>query len=67
MAVYSVLSPHTETEGYGIKVISERRVYDISYNFTAVSELCDKCNALDIDPVHFDSVLEDFLSRKESF
>ena len=67
MAIYSVLSPEAENEGYGIKVVSERFIYDISRNYTAVSELCSRCNNLNLDPVHFDIVLEDFLSRKSSF
>lgn len=67
MAIYSVLIPKAENEGYGIKVVSEMCVYDISYNYQAVSALCEKCNTLDVDPVHFNVVLEDFLSDRSSF
>ena len=67
MTTYSVLSPNTEGEGYGIKIVTEKQIYDISYNYSAVRELCDRCNALCVEPVHFDTVLEDFLSRKEDF
>ncbi len=67
MTNYSVLSPSADSEGYGIKIVSIRLVYDISKNLAAISELCDKCNALDVDPVHFDCVLEDFLSQKKDF
>ena len=67
MAIYSVLNPKAENEGYGIKVVSEIRMYDISRNYQAVSALCEKCNTLDVDPVHFNVVLEDFLSKGSSF
>ncbi len=67
MTIYSVLDPNTDSKGYGIRIISEKRIYDISSNYSAVKGLCDRCNALCVEPVHFDVVLEDFLSRKEDF
>ena len=67
MTVYNVLGPKTEREGYGIIIITERRINDISFNYPAVKELCDRCNTLDVDPVHFDILLEEFLSRREDF
>ncbi|MCR5654004.1 MAG: hypothetical protein K6F88_09450 [Ruminococcus sp.] len=67
MAIYSVLVPKTKSEGYGIRIVSEKLIYDISRNYSSVKELCDRCNALDVDTMHFDVVLEDFLSRKEDF
>ena len=67
MTNYSVLEPNTDSNGYGIRIVSETRVYDISRNYSAVKDLCDRCNTLSVDPVHFDVVLEDFLSRKEDF
>lgn len=67
MTVYSVLIPETESQGYGIKVVSEKRLYDISRNFEAVSKFCDRCNTYSVDPAHFDSLLEDFLSINEDF
>lgn len=67
MAHYSILKPITESEGYGIKIVTEENFRDISYNYAAVSELCNRCNELDVCPVHFRTILEDFLSRKEDF
>ena len=65
MAKYCVINPLSENEGYGIKVISVRYVYDISSNLRAIEGLCARCNENDVDPVHFDDVLEDFLSQED--
>ena len=65
MTFYSVLSPESESEGYGIRILSERHVRDISFNRKAVTKLCRQCNELKVDAVHFDYVLEDFLSSGE--
>ena len=67
MTVYSVLIPNTENDGYGIKIVSEKHLYDISYNYSALQELCSMCNALNVDPAHFSTILEDFLSKREGF
>ena len=65
MAFYSVLTPKTESEGYGIRVVTERLVRDISYNYSAVKGFCDTCNNMVVDPSHFDDILEEFLSRRD--
>ena len=67
MTVYSVLAPKNESEGYGIRIISEKLIYDISYNYSSIKDLCDRCNALCVDAIHFDTVLEDYLSKREGF
>lgn len=63
MTEYSVIIPKSENEGYGIRIVSTRLVYDISRKLSAVNRLCQLCNELDVDPAHFDTVLEDFLSQ----
>ena len=67
MTEYSIIIPEKETKGYGVKIVSTRYVYDISRNLTAVEKLCVMCNEYDVDPTHFDLVLEEFLSKKDSF
>lgn len=67
MTEYSVIIPEKENEGYGVKVVSTRLIFDISRNLSAVKRLCRLCNELDVSPAHFDTVLEDFLSRKDCF
>ena len=67
MTVYSVLIPKTENDGYGIKIVSEKHLYDVSHNYSAVQELCNVCNTLNVDLAHFSTILEDFLSKREDF
>ena len=66
MTEYSVIIPKKETEGYGVKVVSTRLVYDVSRNLSAVKRLCRLCNDQEVSYVHFDTVLEDFLSNKKN-
>lgn len=66
MTEYSVLIPEKENEGYGVKVVTTRFVYDISRNLSAVKRLCRLCNEQDVSCAHFDTVLEDFLSSKKN-
>ena len=67
MTVYNVLIPKNENDGYGIKIVSEKHLYDISYNYSAIEKLCNMCNTLNVDPAHFGTVLEEFLSKGEDF
>lgn len=62
MVEYCVLNPQNSGEGYGVQIV--RRVFDITFNRGAVEELCRRCNEAQLDPVHFDDVLEDFLSEQ---
>lgn len=64
MAEYSVVCPENKADGYGIKAVSTKYYYDISHNRAALTEFCEMCNELDLELVHFDTVLEDYLSRK---
>ncbi len=46
---------------YGIKSKSKR--YDrLSRDRYAVQRLCDLCNELELDEIHLDDVIEDFMS-----
>ena len=56
--------PHV---GYGIAVVDRERVtilaaLDLSPDKTKVADLVRKCNRLKISPIHFQDVVEDFLS-----
>ena len=53
--------------GYGIAVVDRKRVtisaaLDLSPNESEVADLVSKCNRLKLSPVHFQDVVEDFLS-----
>ena len=53
--------------GYGIAVVDHERVtisaaLDLSRNETEVADLVKKCNRLKLSPIHFQDVVEDFLS-----
>ena len=67
MTEYSVIIPEKENEGYGVKVVTTRFVYDVSRNLSAVKKLCGMCNEYNVNPAHFDTVLEDFLGSRECF
>lgn len=52
---------------YGIAVVDRKRVtisaaLDLSYDKTQVADLVRKCNRLKLSPIHFQDVVEDFLS-----
>ncbi|MGN0570473.1 MAG: DUF6514 family protein [Candidatus Fimenecus sp.] len=68
--VYSVFKHKVKLEdktieSCGINVCDEngstvRTVWDVSCSFSAVSSLVDSLNRGEVDPVHLDSILEDF-------
>lgn len=68
-AVYELLMTENVLEErsyccYGIKLCyagTEVCVEDLSLNKEAVEELIEKCNRLQLSPLHFRDVLEDFL------
>ena len=52
--------------GYGICVKNRdtgdsRCIHDISVRRNEVEELIERCNRLQLDPVHVDDVIDDFL------
>ena len=69
--VYATVESECQTEGfkyigYGICVRDERtgkqRLFrDISVRKREIDELVKRCNALKLDPVHIEDVIEDFL------
>ncbi len=67
MTKYSVLYPSGESDGYGIKIVTERNIYDISVMLEPVQRLCDACNRAGLSPEHFDDVLENYLADRETF
>ncbi len=38
-------------------------VHDITENEIALSELVEQCNALELSPIHFCDVIEDFMAQ----
>jgi len=70
-AEYELLTTEKTMDGttyfcYGIRLSyagTEVCVEDISLDKTAVMELVEKCNRLQLSPIHFREVLEDFLEN----
>ncbi len=63
-----VISAETDIEGtvyttYGIEY-KNRRISDLSVDRQAVRELADMIESCDVDEVHIDYVIEDFLARQ---
>lgn len=50
---------------YGIAICEDgkilRKISDISVSRQMVTELCERCNRLKLDPIHIDDVIEDNL------
>ena len=69
--VYTVIESDCEVEGYkykgyGICVKNtqtgeSRRFCDISTRRSEVEALSERCNRLELDPIHIDDVIDDFL------
>ena len=69
--VYSVVESNCEVEGYkyvgyGICVTKvstgdSRSFCDISVRRGEVEALADRCNRLELDPIHIEDVIDDFL------
>lgn len=75
MLNFSVICTKDNLDGnfccnYGIEIISNdtviRRVEDITFSKEKITVFADACNRCQISPIHFDDVLENFLSDFKS-
>lgn len=64
---YSLYESCDEKEKYGVRIVKERIVRDISGSRAMVSNLVDACNDMHLDFEHFDDVLENYLEDFFSF
>ena len=67
MTYYAINQPQNDREGYGVIVIDIRIVRNISSNYQVVKNLIDECNSNELSAVHFDDVLENYLSDGKTF
>lgn len=67
MIHYSIIPPKKYEKGYGIKIIKEKTVNDISTNFSAILKLVNMCNKAEVDFDHFEDVLENFIDDLNTF
>ena len=61
MTVYYVHNPAHDLEGYGIKVVTEEIIPDISFDKAAISSFVDTLNELELCPEHLYDAIEDFI------
>lgn len=62
---YSLIK--TSKESYGVRIVTERIVKDVSISRKIVCRLVKSCNKYQLDFQHFDDVLENFLEDFQSF
>ena len=67
MTYYTLSNPQIIGEGYGITVIDVRVVRDISSDYGVVKRLIDECNSNGVAAVHFNDVMENYLSDFKTF
>lgn len=57
--------------GYGIEIVRDKAVIgrfeDITFSKEKINYFADVCNRCQVSPVHFNDVLENFLSDFETF
>ena len=61
MTTYYVLNPTHELEGYGIKIVTEELITDISFDKEAITSFVQNLNDLSLSPEHIYDVIEDFI------
>lgn len=52
---------------YGVKIIKEKIVRDISQSRSAVETLADTCNRAGVEMEQFEDILDNFISDYETF
>ncbi|MBQ5398884.1 MAG: hypothetical protein IIU14_05540 [Ruminococcus sp.] len=67
MTRYRVTEPKHENQGYGILIIKEKLIEDISPIYSAVKRLADECNRGQVELEDFDDILDSFLSDFATF
>lgn len=68
MTNYIVISTEENNrKTYGVKIIKERIVKDISIRRSVVTNLADTCNRACVEMEQFDDILDNFISDYETF
>ncbi|MCH5298789.1 MAG: hypothetical protein J1E96_03410 [Ruminococcus sp.] len=68
MTKYVLISTEkNDKRTYGIKIIKERIVKDISLSRSVVRKLVDTCNRVGVEMEQFDDILDNFISDYETF
>lgn len=68
MTYYNLIHNNTNnTKSYGVKITKERKIENISPNYSSVKKLVDTCNHYSVDYDHFDDILENYLSDQKTF
>ena len=68
MTKYSVISTNeNDRKTYGVKIIKERLVKDISRHHSVVTNLVDACNRARVEMEQFDDILDNFIADYETF
>lgn len=64
---YCLLQCKNKKSSYGVKIVKERFVEDISRNKEMVNNLVKTCNKMEVDFDQFDDVLENYLEDFATF
>jgi len=64
MTHYSIISKHNH---YGVKIVKEKTVENITDDFTIIKFLVEACNKFGVDFEHFEDILENFLEDYKTF
>lgn len=68
MTHYSIIkNPLSSHSGYGVKVVKEKTVENISDDYSIVKFLVDSCNKFGVDFDHFEDILENFAEDYKTF
>lgn len=67
MVHYSIITKDQDNNYYGIKVVKEKIINNISCNYQDIKKLVDTCNQAEVDYDHFEDVLENFCEDYETF
>ncbi len=67
MIHYSIIFENKKGKHYGIRVIKEKCIHDITSNLEMIQNFVNICNKNELDYEHFEDVLENFLGDLESF
>ena len=68
MTKYVVISTEVDAKRtYGVKIIKEKTVKDISHSRSVVKKLAETCNKAGVEMEQFEDILDNFISDYETF
>lgn len=68
MTHYSIIQNSlSNRKSYGVKVIKEKTIKNISDDYSIVKFLVDTCNKFGVDFEHFEDILENFAEDYKTF